>query len=201
MNLRGQPSLRHDFQPFRLGVCLVIVGPLELRESRARNSACLEPPVAVCLTAGAVGPSALLGDIERTRGIDGRFAAMGLADADELDESAIHYDAVTERETGLEPAKPSAWEADALPTELLPRCIQILFVLRQPPRISEISRGLATVIVRAPDFAFCDLCGQADQIASTDKPRNCVLLHGRVDVVELEDPRIGFAAVNTWMSQ
>ena len=117
MNLRGQPSLRHDFQPFaRLGVCLFIVGPLELRERRARNSAGLEPPVAVCLTPGAVGPSALLGDVERTRGIDGRFAAMGLADADELDKSPIHYDAVTERVARIELAI-EPWEGSLLPLQ------------------------------------------------------------------------------------
>ena len=67
-----------------------LIGPLEFVEGGSGDAARFEPLVAVCFTAGAVGPSAFLGDVERTRWIDGRGAPMSLADAYELNECAIH---------------------------------------------------------------------------------------------------------------
>src|SRR6267378_5865420 len=67
-----------------------LVGPFELRQCGSGDAARLEPFVAVRLTAGAVGPSALLRDIERTGRIHGWLASMGLTHADELDEGSIH---------------------------------------------------------------------------------------------------------------
>jgi len=69
---------------------LFFIRPLELIERGACDPAGLEPHVAVCFTAGAVGPSTLFRDVERTRWIDRRLAPMTLPDADELDEGAIH---------------------------------------------------------------------------------------------------------------
>jgi hypothetical protein len=91
MNPRRREALRHQRQPFvPLWFSLFVVGPLELRERGAGYSAGLEPSVAVLFTTGAVSPSTLFRDIEWTRGIHGRFAAMRLADADELDEGSVH---------------------------------------------------------------------------------------------------------------
>src|SRR2546425_1220348 len=42
------------------------------------------------LAAGAVGPSAFLGDVEGAGWIDGGLAAVSLAHADELDEGSVH---------------------------------------------------------------------------------------------------------------
>ncbi len=170
MNPRRRKALRREPQPFvRLGFSLFVVWPIELRERRAGDAAGFEPSVAVCFTAGAVRPSALFRDVEWARGIDRRLTAMRFADADELDEGAVHYASVTERETGLEPAKPSAWEADALPTELLPRFVRIVFVLGEPARVSQIASGLPAVIVRASNFALSDLRGQPDEILLPDE--------------------------------
>src|SRR5882672_9163811 len=72
-----------------------LIGPFELRQCGSGDAARLEPFVAVRLTAGAVGPSALLRDIERTGRIHGWLASMGLAHADELDEGAIHQSIVS----------------------------------------------------------------------------------------------------------
>src|SRR5258706_2710412 len=69
---------------------LFFIRPLELVERRARDAARLEPHVSVWFAARAIGPSTFFGDIERARRIDRRLAAMCLADADELDESAVH---------------------------------------------------------------------------------------------------------------
>ena len=64
--------------------------PFELCERGSGDAAGLEPLVAVGLAAGAVGPSALFRDVEWTGWIDGWLSPMGLAYADELDESAVH---------------------------------------------------------------------------------------------------------------
>src|SRR5204862_4803071 len=143
-------------EPLRIAPAfgLGLVRPLELRERRARDPAGPVPHVAFGLPAWAIGPPAFLGHRERARRIDGPLVAMRPADADELDEGAVHRNgklyvvqlypgvettnrltvsrSVTERETGLEPAKPSAWEADALPTELLPRAIRNSTHLERP---------------------------------------------------------------------
>src|SRR5438105_9676418 len=91
MNRGHEESLRQQrglFVP--LGLSLFVVGPLEFCERGARDAAGLEPPVAVGLSAGAVGPSTLFRDIERTGRIDRRPTTMRLTDADELDEGAVH---------------------------------------------------------------------------------------------------------------
>jgi hypothetical protein len=92
MNPRRREALRHQRQPFvPLWFSLFVVGPVELRERGAGYSAGLEPPVAVRFTTGAVSPSTLFRDVEWTRGIDRRLTSMRFADADELDEGAVHF--------------------------------------------------------------------------------------------------------------
>ena len=79
----------HRYGPvLRFGFFLV--GPLELIEGGPGDAAGLEPLVPVGLTAGAVGPSTFLRDIEWARWIDGRRAPMSPAHAYELDEGAVH---------------------------------------------------------------------------------------------------------------
>ena len=73
-----------------LRFCFFLIRPLELRQRGSGDAAGFEPLVTVSLAAGAVGPSALFRDVEWTGWIDGRLAPMGLAYADELDESAVH---------------------------------------------------------------------------------------------------------------
>ncbi len=104
---------------------LLFVGPFELVERGACDAAGLEPLVPVRFAAGAVGPSTLFRDVERAGGIDRRLAAMCLADADELDEGAVHFDEsdsvgkqiVNRDRSGrrdLDP-RPFGWEPNALP--------------------------------------------------------------------------------------
>ena len=79
---------------------LFFIGPLEFRKRGARDATRLEPPVTFRFSAGAVGPSAFFCDVERARWIDRRLAPVGFADADELDEGAIHFD---ESDSGMKP--------------------------------------------------------------------------------------------------
>src|SRR5206468_4917071 len=83
----------------------------------------------------------------------------------------------------------------------LPISNQILFISRQPVGVALISRGLAAVIVGAPDFALRDLRRQADQILPPDEPRNLPRLRCGVNVIEVENNGIGLTTVNTAMSQ
>jgi hypothetical protein len=57
------------------------------------------------------------------------------------------------------------------------------------------------MIVRAPNLAFGDLCAQAREVTASDKPGNLLCFQRRIFVVEIENDRIGFAAVHAWMSQ
>jgi len=77
-----------------------LVGPLEFRERGSGNPPGLEPLVAVGLTARAIGPAAFLRYVEWARWIDGRRAPMSRADADELDEGAVHSPRVCQYRQG-----------------------------------------------------------------------------------------------------
>jgi len=78
---------------------------------------------------------------------------------------------------------------------------QILFIPRQPACVAQVSSRLSTVIVRAPNFAFGDLRRKSLEVLATNEPRDFLNLGGRVSVVEIEDNRVGLAAVDTRMSQ
>jgi len=56
------------------------------------------------------------------------------------------------------------------------------------------------VIVRASDLALRDLLCQPGQVLPPDEPRNLLRFRGRVDVIEIEDDRVGLAAINAGMS-
>ena len=68
----------------------VLSRPLELVERGPGDAAGLEPPVTLGLATGAVGPPALFRDIEGARWIERRRVPVSLANADELDEGAVH---------------------------------------------------------------------------------------------------------------
>ena len=160
--------------------------PFELRERGSGDAARLEPLVTVGLTAGAVSPSALLRDIEGTGWIDGWLTPVGLADANELDESAVHSDEsdtrdkrterakVSERETGFEPANPLVGNQMLYQAELLPRRWDCKSRRELELAPSKLSCRFSAVTIRAANVALFDLFENYLPRAVVRDPRNLV---------------------------